>query len=243
MTAQDRGWGRGYPVNRVRDMVSVNAGGVQVSVHKDIAELVRWLLEETTRRGYRLRRGECWGYANRTVRGSSAPSNHSWGLAVDINAPSNPMADHLVTDMPVWMPALWKAWGFDWGGDYRGRKDAMHFEFTGTPQDAKARLAKLKLVEDAAHLQTTVVPPMEVTPMFNPPVEIAGKVVAVLKAPGGGVWMLTEPGAVYAWECKDHDAPNRHPEYWQPGQRAARLEALGDGYRVVDSQGHFYEYP
>lgn len=239
MTAQDRGWGRGYPVNRVRDMASVNAGGVQVSVHKDIAPLIRWLLEETTRRGYRLRRGECWGYANRTVRGSSAPSNHSWGLAVDLNAPSNPMADHLVTDMPVWMPALWKAWGFDWGGDYRGRKDAMHYEFTGTPADARARLAKLKLVEEAAHLTTTT--PLEVPPMINPPVDIL-KVVAVLKAPNGGVWQLTEAGAIYAWECADKGAPNRHPDYWG-SRKAARLEPLGEGYTVVASTAERYDFP
>jgi len=82
---------------------------------------------------------------------------------------------------------------------------------------------------------------MEVPPMINPPIEIAGRVVAVLKAPGGGVWMLTEPGAVYAWECPDRGAPNRHPEYWA-NRKAARLEPFGDGYTVVASDGARYDY-
>lgn len=164
MTAEHRGWGKGFPVNRSRDMTPVDAGGVRVSVHKTIAPLVRYLLEETTRRGYRLRRGECWGYANRAVAGTSVPSNHSWGLAVDLNAPSNPLTHdgRLVTDMPPWLPALWKAWGFSWGGDYRGdRKDAMHYEFLGTPGDARGFLAKLELLEKQP--AQVVSPPVSVT--------------------------------------------------------------------------------
>lgn len=86
-------------------------------------------------------------------------------------------------------------------------------------------------------------PPMEVPPMFNPPIEIIGKVVATLKAPSGGVWMLTGTGHIYAWEgAPDKDMPARHPDYWG-NRKAARLEPLGAGYRVVASSGEFYEYP
>jgi peptidoglycan hydrolase-like protein with peptidoglycan-binding domain len=46
----------------------------------------------------------------------------------------------LITDMPSWMPALWKSKNFRWGGDYPRRKDTMHYEFMGSPADA-ARLA------------------------------------------------------------------------------------------------------
>lgn len=244
MTAEHRGWGKGWPTNRAADMQRVTAGGVTIPVHKTIAELVAYLLAETVRRGYQLKAGQCWGYANRAVTGSNqVPSNHSWGLAVDLNAPTNPYRKdgRLVTDMPAWMPALWKAWGFTWGGDYKGAKDAMHYEFLGTPDQARALTEKMR---DRTPAVTTTRPPkMEVPPMYNPPIDIAGRVVATLKAPGGGMWMLTEPGAIYAWECDDYGAPNRHPEYWQPNQRGARLEPLtGGGYRVVDSEGHFYEY-
>jgi len=92
------------------------------------------LVQECKNRGYRFGSSSdpsygCWGYSCRCISGSNNPSNHSWGLAVDINAPSNPYTSPLVTDMPGWMPDLWNAYGFRWGGDYSGSKDAMHYEF------------------------------------------------------------------------------------------------------------------
>lgn len=91
-------------------------------------------------------------------------------------------------------------------------------------------------------LQRTPSAPKEVKPMIDPPITISGPIVAVLKAPNGGVWMLTDPGAVYAWECEDKGAPNRHPEYWDD-RHAARLEPFGDGYTVVATNGQRYDYP
>lgn len=116
----------------------VLSNGVKLPVRQEIAELVGLLCEQTMKRGYRLVPGWCWGYACRKIRGSNSWSNHAWGLAVDLNAPKNPMSSRLITDMPDWMPVMWKSYGFRWGGDYRGRKDAMHYEFTGSVQDAKA---------------------------------------------------------------------------------------------------------
>jgi peptidoglycan hydrolase-like protein with peptidoglycan-binding domain len=49
----------------------------------------------------------------------------------------------LITDMPGWMPELWKGHSFRWGGDYSRRKDAMHYEFMGTPADAAALIAQI----------------------------------------------------------------------------------------------------
>jgi hypothetical protein len=141
--AAGRGWGQGWPADNGSKMTTVRAGGIAVPVHAEIAPLVTWLIEQTVARGYGLRHGECWGFANRAIRGTKQPSNHSWGLAVDLNAPANPMTDRLVTDMPPWMPALWKSKQFRWGGDYPRRKDAMHYEFMGTPADARRLIAEI----------------------------------------------------------------------------------------------------
>lgn len=241
MSAQDRGWGRGWPVNRRPDMVNAGARGVVVPVHKLIAPLVDYLFEETFRLGYTIRKGQTWGYANRAVTGSSTvPSNHSWGLAVDINAPANPYREdgRLITDMPAEMVALWKKWGFGWGGDYRTHKDAMHYEFMGTPTEAKAFVAKIP--KPAAEAPRP--PLMEVPPMFEP-YTIVGRVVGTLKAPNGGVWLLTETGHIYALEgAPDYDMPARHPDYWLPDMKTRRIEPLGPGYRVVNQNGQFYDY-
>jgi hypothetical protein len=142
--AKARGWGEGWPKDRRRDMTRVRSGDVEVMIHREIAPIVAWLMAETEARGYRLRRGECWGYANRAIKGTRTASNHSWGLAVDLNAPANPWGDKLITDMPPWMPPLWRAWGFSWGGAYRGRKDAMHYEFLGSPDTARELVARLR---------------------------------------------------------------------------------------------------
>lgn len=145
MSAAHRGWGPA-PVPRSK-IVPVRAplsgatfpGGV----HRNIQELVTVLLDATERGGYRCVVGWCWGYAARRIGNDpSRPwSNHAWGLAVDINAPTNPYGRRLVTDMPDWMPAMWKACGFGWGGDYRSVKDAMHYEYMRRPENVAQDLA------------------------------------------------------------------------------------------------------
>jgi D-alanyl-D-alanine carboxypeptidase/Putative peptidoglycan binding domain len=142
-TAESRGWGKGWPncqSDRLNTVVVTDK--VRLSVRREIAPLVAWLCQETIDRGYALRGGQCWGFACRAIRGSRSPSNHSWGLAVDLNSLKNPMGSTLVTNMPRWMPELWTDHGFRWGGSYNGRKDAMHFEFLGTPDDAHRQIAR-----------------------------------------------------------------------------------------------------
>ena len=148
--AEARGWGPGWPTARDADQVRINRPGataVAASVHRGIAPLVVEGLrrtEEEARYDVRM----LGGYASRPIRGSTTtPSNHSWGLAIDINWDNNPMVSGpLVTDMPAPMVAIWKRLGFGWGGEYRTRKDAMHFEFLGTPAQAAAIGASLGLV-------------------------------------------------------------------------------------------------
>jgi hypothetical protein len=136
-----KGWGSGWPQNRSHDMARVTAdrSGTAVNVNKRIARLVDLLLDETERRGYRLDRKQTGGYNNRPIKGTSKPSNHSWGLALDLNWQRNPENFHGVvkTDFPAWLPKLWGRYGFAWGGNYRGsHKDPMHLEFMGSPDDA-----------------------------------------------------------------------------------------------------------
>jgi hypothetical protein len=45
--------------------------------------------------------------------------------------------------------ALAKKYGLRWGGDYRGRKDEMHFEVIVTKKQAKKLAVKLGLVDKA----------------------------------------------------------------------------------------------
>src|SRR3954453_8865483 len=143
-SAEGRGWGKGWPHCQTKRLSTVVVTKkLRLGVRHEIAPLVGWLCEETIRRGYHLHSGQCWGFACRAIRGSSSPSNHSWGLAVDLNSLANPMGATLVTDMPGWMRELWTDHGFRWGGSYHGRKDAMHFEFMGSPAQAQHHISRL----------------------------------------------------------------------------------------------------
>ena len=63
----------------------------------------------------------------RKIRGSTAMSLHSWGIAVDVNAFENGLDKE-----PKLSPGFVKCFtdaGFDWGGVWR-RKDGMHFQLS-----------------------------------------------------------------------------------------------------------------
>jgi hypothetical protein len=88
-----------------------------------------------------------WGYAFRDIRGVVGKlSNHSSGTAIDLNATKHPLAK--VGTFPAekvpMIRALAKKYGLTWGGDYRNRKDEMHFEVALTPAKAAALIAKLE---------------------------------------------------------------------------------------------------
>jgi hypothetical protein len=129
-----------FAFNGINGLIAFPAG-----VRVEIIDLVSCLLTETEGRGYVLHPGWCWGFGCRAIKGlvPAVASNHSWGLALDINAPDNPLGG-TSTDMPSWMPDLWNEYGFRWGGDYSGRKDPMHYEFMGTPLDAEAMTVRAR---------------------------------------------------------------------------------------------------
>lgn len=67
--------------------------------------------------------GFCW----RLSRKSTAISRHSWGIAVDLNVAENPFMKPPKMDARI--VRAFESQGFIWGGDWRIRKDGMHFEF------------------------------------------------------------------------------------------------------------------
>lgn len=96
-----------------------------------------------------------------------ALSNHAYGLAQDINTALNPMVAYyssgttsacavpMKTDMPRWVIQVAEKWGLYWGGyawssgcaspsTWRTKvtRDPMHFEFNGSPAQARAILKK-----------------------------------------------------------------------------------------------------
>lgn len=61
----------------------------------------------------------------REKRGSTSPSLHSWGVAIDINAAWNGFGK--TPTMSEALVSCFKDAGFDWGGDWT-KPDGMHFQ-------------------------------------------------------------------------------------------------------------------
>ena len=81
---------------------------------------------------------ELGSYNYREIRGyegTGTLSNHSSGTAVDINASKHPLGAEGTVSAAMQALIIAKAasLGLRWGGEYRGRKDEMHFEVVLAP--------------------------------------------------------------------------------------------------------------
>ena len=56
-------------------------------------------------------------------------STHSWGIAFDVNWDKNPVSSKLITDLPKEFVNIFVSSGWNWGGNWKGTKDSMHFQF------------------------------------------------------------------------------------------------------------------
>lgn len=149
--AAQRGWGSGWRDCQKSRQVKVAAAGVVVYVRREIADLVATLMTKTERRyNYKILPGQTWGYACRPIRGTTTASNHSWGLAVDINSESNPMQPAFKSDIPPAVVKMWEACGFYWGGRYVTTPDTMHFEYIFRPADVAKHVARARRYGSAA---------------------------------------------------------------------------------------------
>lgn len=61
-------------------------------------------------------------------------SSHSWGIAFDLNAAANPYGGGISPENRA-LNEVFNRYGFAWGGDWNGAKDAMHWELA----DVKAK--------------------------------------------------------------------------------------------------------
>ena len=141
-----KGWAEGWPSCQTQFIVShpVFTGGVR----KEIEELVDLLVYEMKSRGFVFMKPGCWGYGCRATKGGSGdvPSFHSWGLALDINAPKNVFggseAGSQIANSEKWIVAFLRSYGFFWLGP--AIKDWMHFSFCGSVHDARRMTIKAR---------------------------------------------------------------------------------------------------
>ena len=133
------------------DIISVAIPGCSIKVRcaKAVAPLIAGFCKEFNELIEPIDGGQLddWGYAFRMVRGSTETlSNHASGTAIDLNATKHPLGKigTFPAEKVPMIRALAKKYGLAWGGDYRNRKDEMHFEICLTPTKAAALIGRLE---------------------------------------------------------------------------------------------------
>lgn len=149
---------------------------------------------------YETRAADTGAFNCRKKVGSSGWSVHSLKIALDINWQSNPYGSRLVTNFPAAMRAAIKAirtnngkqvW--EWGGDWDGNKDAMHWQICCSPRDIATGI-NLHTLPGASvtnpppiTLPTTPVP---TTPAPSPGGKVYPLPTFVQNQNGGGIYYL-----------------------------------------------------
>jgi D-alanyl-D-alanine carboxypeptidase len=107
----------------------------QVTCNRKFLPMLRGALQELVDRGLdHLIHIYSGCYAARTVARSTTapPSNHAYGAAIDIDAPTNGYGDPTPAIDPR-VVAVFRRWGFKWGGDFL-ITDGAHFEYLRPPR-------------------------------------------------------------------------------------------------------------
>lgn len=155
--------GPGVPAGGTLRITHPRMAGLALNVRREVVPLFQRLVDELATQPKYWRDGKprlssSGGYVKRLMRGSKTKwSNHSWGLAVDFNAATNPMQRRLRTDfVPAEVSALAASLGMSWGGNWPGRKDPMHFEFIGSRDDAARRVRNLTNTQPATTATSSI---------------------------------------------------------------------------------------
>ena len=89
-----------------------------------------------------------WGYAFRMTRGSEKVlSNHSSGTAIDLNAFKHPLgkSNTFNREQRNMIILLITKYNLAWGGNYKKRKDDMHFEIALNQNQVTNKIKELGL--------------------------------------------------------------------------------------------------
>jgi hypothetical protein len=99
--------------------------GKSTMVNAKVAGRFQSLIDYLDSVGYDI--NSLGGYNDRNIAGTGQKSVHARGGAIDINPGANPMGSQLITDMPANIAAIAGNLGLGWGGNWKSKKDAMHF--------------------------------------------------------------------------------------------------------------------
>ena len=143
----------GWPANEDRKAIGIQSfaipgTSIKIACAKDVSPILVAFCAEFHKLVEPINQGELddWGYAFRMTRGSDKVlSNHSSGTAVDLNATKHPLgkSNTFTKEQVNTIQLLLVKYGLAWGGNYKKRKDEMHFEIAMTKAQVLYKLKQL----------------------------------------------------------------------------------------------------
>jgi hypothetical protein len=127
------------PGTKIKFACAKTVAPILVSFAKEFHELVEPIDEGQL---------DDWGYAFRQTRGSDRIlSNHASGTAIDLNAIKHPLgkSNTFNKDQRNTINLLITKYGLAWGGNYKKRKDDMHFEIALNQNQVTNKIKELGL--------------------------------------------------------------------------------------------------
>lgn len=141
------------------NLVTVKSpGGAGFRVASEAAPQFQGLVNDLEAAGYKINPQTSGGFNDRFIAGTKTPSQHAYGLAVDVNWDKNPRggaAEEIPADLAN---KLATKWGLTWGGNWAGAsRDPMHFEVaqkapeSAPPQQGGVQLASATGTDTGDH--------------------------------------------------------------------------------------------
>ena len=143
----------GWPASEDRKAIGIQSfvvanTSIKIACAKDVAPILVAFCKEFHELVEPIDKGQLddWGYAFRMTRGSDKVlSNHSSGTAVDLNATKHPLgkSNTFTKEQTNTIQLLLVKYGLAWGGNYKKRKDEMHFEIAMTKNQVQSKIKQL----------------------------------------------------------------------------------------------------
>jgi peptidoglycan hydrolase-like protein with peptidoglycan-binding domain len=181
-----------------------------------------------------------WGYAERTIRGSSTTlSNHASGTAIDVNASKHSLGKSgtwsakAVTQIEARL-ALYDG-VVRWGRDYHGRKDEMHFELIKghTEVVAVARKIRTGTLGHGAKSYLVDRAPFSKTDDTVETLSVTTTTKGKTKAAASGDKAATSKGGATVTATAHGVQANPYPEPSEPVERNDKAPDPDDGVKWV----------
>lgn len=127
---------------------------MRLTVHKKLTSEITSIFEDMVTAGFRIKSSNTYAYNWRKVTGGSSLSQHSFGVAIDVNSADNPYYSN-TSNISVYSPndtrpfhindqivQIWYDHGFYWGGCFGSNIDIMHFSYTEKPRSTRYKVCE-----------------------------------------------------------------------------------------------------